>query len=263
MKQTSRAIIFCSWGEQSIAHMRTCLSSPYLPDADIYWVTDQQETPSDLPRNVNILHTDFEGLEGNLRKTVWPQLLPTGYQSYLFLDYDTYVLGDIELGFQKAEQHGMAIGPSTTLEILYDELKPLWQAEGLNLIGQTNFNSGVIFCTMIPETLAVFQKWAELARRYNGQIKSDQFLLNLAMDTLQFNPYPLTQTFNYRGQSSINSRVRIWHHRTYPAPKNLNADPWRRRWVQRGKVRYFIVDHPWLLGSALRWINRHLFSRKT
>ena len=51
-------------------------------------------------------------MDGLLRKTELINFLPENYDSFLFLDSDTVVISDIEMGFTKAELFGIAASPA-------------------------------------------------------------------------------------------------------------------------------------------------------
>ena len=55
-----------------------------------------------------IIEVDFDGSDIN-RKSEMLRHLPEAYDTWLFLDADTRVLKPLDLGFEKARQHGLAI----------------------------------------------------------------------------------------------------------------------------------------------------------
>ena len=72
--------------------------------------------------------------------------MPEGYDTFLFLDCDVHILGDIGLGFEKAERHGLAIVPAPNYNLgEFFGFKHLMAEAGVSAAGQTMYNSGVIF----------------------------------------------------------------------------------------------------------------------
>ena len=98
-------------------------------------------------------------------------------------------------------------------------------AEGITPRGQMVYNTGVIFATPHrPDVRAVFDQTLSLAQKYQDKVWNEQPYFSLAMETLNFNPYTLSPSFNHRGFGElISGSIRIWH--SYePLPKNADVE---------------------------------------
>jgi hypothetical protein len=210
-----------AWGDAYIDEVRCCLRESLLPNCDRVLITDPKTCVKE--GEFRVVRADFKR-KGLFRKTELIRWLPEGYDSYLFIDSDTRVLVDIDLGFQKAEQYGIAVVPAS-----HYSLDQFWgfgevmQKEGVPLQGQLQFNSGVIFLSLREDVKKVLHLWSELGRKYDGTPYSDQPFLTLAMELMHFNPYALSPSYNYRAFGDLISGViRIWHSRC-ALPDNINA----------------------------------------
>jgi hypothetical protein len=224
MADRKRAIVFVAWGETFIAEVLNCIrASTALPDVERILITDQTSAPPD--GIFTVIRPDFK-THGHLRKTELFDILPKGYDSFLFLDSDTLVIADIELGFIKAETHGIAVAPAPHYSrTIIDQLM---EQEGLSKSGQLLYNSGVLFFSPDKRVAEVFRLWGELGKKYLGVYYHDQPFFTVAMEKLNFNPYTLSIDYNYRGVSDrISGIVRIWHSHT-PMPANINQFEARR-----------------------------------
>ena len=232
-----RAIIFLTWGENFAAEVESCLAlSTGIEDYDCFLITD--DATQIRNDRLKVIRARFR-LDGYLRKTELPDYLPDGYDSFLFLDSDTRVLADPVLGFEKAEQFGMALAPAPHYSLdCFWGFDKVMKAENVECRGQLQYNTGVIFFRRSPEVAAVFERWRELGKRYNRECNLDQPLLTLAMEQLALNPYTLSISYNYRGfGEAISGIVRIWHSHG-PMPENINQfeKPWPPRRAIPGEV---------------------------
>jgi hypothetical protein len=144
----------------------------------------------------------------------------------LFLDVDTRVVGDISLGFDKAERHGIAMAQAPHYSLDYfKSFSVVMREEGLEPRGQLLYNSGVIFFRLEERVLKVWDLAHELAHRHPDAPWGDQTYLTLAMELLEFNPYTLTTGYNHRAFGElISGETRIWHS-YHPVPEGLNESP--------------------------------------
>lgn len=218
-----------AWGDVYIDEVRRCVRESLLPNCDRVLITDTKTCVEE--DQFRVIRASFER-KGLFRKTELIHWLPEGYDSYLFIDSDTRVLTDIDLGFEKAEQYGIAVAPAS-----HYSLDQFWgfgevmKAEGVSSQGQLQFNSGVIFFSLRDDVKKVMHLWSELGSKYDGTPYSDQPFLTLAMERLCFNPYTLSPGYNYRALGDLISGViRIWHSR-YPVPEQINTfqAPWPPR----------------------------------
>ena len=188
---------------------------------------------------LGVLANEFTSIQiidiqvGNTReKSRLLELIPAGYETYLYLDCDTLVFDDLSLGFDKAGQHGIALVPAPNYNMCTVRHPSnacsgamIMQRLGMRSLDQMVYNSGVIFFDLqVPSARRVFERWRQLCDLVDLSIAwpDDQILLSIAMKQLAFAPYTLTPLYNYRAKGELAiGKVRIWHsHR--PPPPNLN-----------------------------------------
>jgi len=221
MKKINRAIVFPAWGAEWVDRVSSCIRESQLPEYPLFVVTDATTNVDGLPREVVVVRRDCQ-LSGKARKTEFFNCLPDEIETALFLDADTRVIGDISFGFEKAEQHGIAIVPAPHYSLAdFRDFRQVMLNEGVTPLGQIIYNSGVMFCQPHqPEVRAVFDLTLALAQKYRDRVWSDQTYLSLAMELKHFNPHTLSPSFNYRGFGElISGSIRVWH--SYePLPAN-------------------------------------------
>ena len=219
--KNNRAIVFLSWGAKHIQLVADCIRESRLPDYPLFLMTDESTPVEGLPATVEVIRRPCQ-LSGKARKTEFFPHLPDRIQTALFLDADTRVINDISLGFENAEQFGIAIVPAPHYSLAdFRDFREVMLKEGVTPRGQIIYNSGVLFCTPHrPDVRAVFDLTLELAEKYRDRVWSDQTYLSLAIEQLGFNPHTLSPSFNYRGFGELLSgSIRIWH--SYePLPPN-------------------------------------------
>ncbi len=255
-----RCVVWLAWGAKYVAEAAESRRSISAlgprdparggqPGLKTCLITDAESAARIAPGTFDHVVTAKFALTSYLRKCELWRWLPAEYDSFLFLDVDTRVIGDITLGFDKAEQYGIAMAqaPRYSLE-RFSGFDEIMRAVGMTPRGQLQFNSGVIFFARRPGVEAVMQEWDALARRFGDPTAGkyydlsmtfgDQPYLTLAMEMLDFNPYALSTSFNHRGKGElIDGDVRIWH--SYKSvPADLNAQPnVPYRYVRDGRVR--------------------------
>jgi hypothetical protein len=108
-----RAIVWFCWGERFISEAIDSARSAAAIEADRVLITDAEGATyaKGNPAFTSIIHTRLIHAN-NLDKSRLIDLLPVGYDTFLFLDTDTKIVGDVSLGFEKAEQHGIAMAPA-------------------------------------------------------------------------------------------------------------------------------------------------------
>jgi hypothetical protein len=219
--KSKRAIVFLAWGKKHIELVADCIRESRLPDYPVFLMTDHATESGSFSRDVEVIRCPSE-LSGKARKTEFFNRLPAQLHTVLLLDADTRVIDDISLGFDKAEQNGIAIVSAPHYSLAdFRAFGEVMLKEGVTPRGQMIYNSGVIFCTPHrSDVRAVFDLSLKLAQKYHDRIWSDQTYLSLAMELLAFNPHCLSPSFNYRGFGElVSGSIRIWH--SYePLPKN-------------------------------------------
>lgn len=241
-----RAILYLTWGAGRERAVVESLTGSRLPSCDAYWITDAP--PARAPEGVRVVHASYAVRGGNTPKSELGRFIPPGYDSYLYLDTDTRVIGDIRLGFEMAEKAGLAMVPAVRYALAeYRNGRELMAELGIEEKGQQIYNSGVLFFRRSPEVVELFEEWQRLARRFGERIDSDQLALGLAMERCDVQPVALSASFNCRAYGErLVGDVRIWH--SYdPVPPDLNRYPGVDRRVVRGRVRM------WNGVRRLRW----------
>ncbi len=219
-----RAVLYIAWGEKFVNQAALSAKSRWLDNYDTILITDKNSDTVRVEDHFSkVARVDFKQ-SGHLRKTELIDILPSGYDSFLLLDSDTQVTEDISLGFEKAEKFGIAVAPAPAYSLDYFmKFDFVMKSENIDCKGQLQYNSGVIFFSVAPEVSAVLSKWKELASNYRDRYRHDQPFFTLAMELLDFNPYTLSISYNYRGFGErISGLVRIWHSHGLP-PENINV----------------------------------------
>jgi hypothetical protein len=219
--KNDRAIVFFAWGSDYVERVATCIRESRLPKYAIIVVTDTTTDTKSLPRDIEVVRLVFE-LSGKARKAEFFARTPENLGTALFLDADTRVIDDVSLGFEKAENHGIALAPAPHYSLAdFRDFRQIMIEEGVQPMGQMVYNTGVIFTTpRRPDVRAVFDRTLALAQKYRDKPWNEQPYLSLAMESLSFNPYTLSPSFNHRGFGElISGSIRIWH--SYePLPRN-------------------------------------------
>lgn len=125
------------------------------------------------------------------------------YESTVFLDTDTVVLGDLTFGFEMAERHGIAM---TIAPACYARRRDPEIGDAIE------YNTGVMFFRRSPDVEEVFRVWEELAPSH----RSDQPTFARAMVQTGFNPFVLPRNWNYRGGidfPQVYGPIKVWHSR--------------------------------------------------
>jgi hypothetical protein len=232
------AIVFPAWGEKHIALVADCIRESRFPDYPMFLLTDDSTATNKLSAKIDIVRHECR-LSGKARKLELFAALPNELENVLLIDADTRVIDDISLGFEKAEQHGIAIIPAPHYSLAdFRDFREVMVKEGVTPRGQMIYNSGVVFCTpQDPRVRAVLSRALALAQKYADRIWSDQTYLSLAIELENFNPHTLSPSFNYRGFGElISGSIRIWH--SYePLPKNAGSlEPGYLHRYEKGKL---------------------------
>ena len=118
------------------------------------------------------------------------ELTPDGYESFVYLDADTWVLGDLSFGFEKAEQHGIAVAPAPNYNLSeVFGFASVFEEIGQRRADQMQYNIGVIFFRRAEKVQEVFARWHEICENRGAAFKdNDQPFFTLAMEQLGFLP---------------------------------------------------------------------------
>src|SRR5262245_55520168 len=108
-----RAVVWLCWGNSSVAEAVRSAGSAPIGHLDRLLITDDAgaEQAAQSGAFTSVIRTQLV-YRNNLEKSRLIELLPDGYETFLYLDADTRIMDDVSLGFEKAEQHGIAIAPA-------------------------------------------------------------------------------------------------------------------------------------------------------
>lgn len=189
-----RGVLYIVWGERIEATLERSLAS-------------LQAVHPELPVHVERLPA------GSLHeKTRMGALTP--FESTLYLDADTVVLGNLDHAFDKAEQFGLACSICEA---------PWLRRYGAGEGDSIEYNTGVLFFT--DKARPVFDNWRALAdtpsqSRWTmcdnisrGLSYDDQASFARAVQVAGFNPFVLPINYNLRPSFHRNFflPLRIWH----------------------------------------------------
>jgi lipopolysaccharide biosynthesis glycosyltransferase len=224
-----KAVAYVFWGDDRLTELlRSVASVRKHVTADIIAITDSETANRIAPHRAafdRIITHNFKDYS-NLAKSDVYTLVPPEFASFLYLDIDTVVLGDISYGFSQAARYGVAatIAPHYNLEY-YWGFDSILRSRGIETCEQPQYNAGVLFIHRSAAVAALMRRWSELAWRYGPMhgYKYDQPFLSLAIHELRFNPATLSPAYNYRafGEIAIGP-ILVWHSRT-AVPSDVNA----------------------------------------
>ncbi len=235
-KTHNPCVIYLVWGERAVQEViQTVQNSPGIAKYKKILVTDFETQVPETP-DIEVRRIEFAlPATGYARKSEFWKVLPEGHSSYVYLDSDVWVIGDIDYAFEKAEKHGFALVQANAY--LLDQFKNFHLAleeEGLTAEGLAQFNAGVIFFSNSKEALDVLKLWEQLCEKYllrPGYARMlDQPFLSLALEMRSVSPHTLIRNYNYRpNRDAVIGPVRVWH-LSDPPPANVNAvaRSWRR-----------------------------------
>lgn len=215
----------------------------------------ETEAPKHLGRSIDSIQKHHPGLpfevvhfdpsSSLLDKSRMLDVSP--FETTLFLDADTVVMGDLSHGFDKAEQHGLAC--------CLCECPWARRYEGLKHRGELEeFNTGVLFFTKRMRPL--FDEWKRLAESLNSahhftntskqscvMPANDQASFALAVDSLEVNPWVLPLNWNFRPpwHHTFFGPLKIWHSME-PVPPALSS--WVENAVDSEQVSCAEVRRP-------------------
>ena len=222
-----RAIVWFSWGEGFIDEAIDSARSAAAIEADRVLITDAEgaKYTKNNPAFTSIVQTQLIHAD-NLEKSRLIDLLPDGYDTFLYLDTDTKIIGDVSLGFAKAQQHGIAMAPAPNYNLAeFFNFARIMRELGIEPADQIMYNSGVIFFHLTAAVRLVLERWRDLCATVGAKsdFPRDQPFLNLALERCGVTPYVLSPLYNYRGMGEYAvGNIRIWHSHLAPPP-DLNA----------------------------------------
>jgi hypothetical protein len=221
-----RAIVWFCWGERFIGEAMDSARSAMAIEADRILITDAEGATyaGGNPAFTSIIQTRLIHAN-NLDKSRLIDLLPDGYDTFLFLDTDTKIVGDVSLGFEKAEQHGIAMAPAPNYNLPeFFDFAHIMRELGVEPAGQMMYNTGVVFFRLTAAVRQALERWRDLCATVGAKhdFPRDQPFLTLALEQCGVTPYVLSPLYNYRGLGEYAvGNIRIWHSH-FAAPPDLN-----------------------------------------
>src|SRR5262245_46392696 len=230
-----RAILWLCWGERFVDEAIESARTAATLKIDRFLITTSEHASRARESGAfsSIITTRLLHVN-NLEKSRLIDLAPAGYDSFLYLDCDTRIVGDVRFGFEMAERHGIAVTPAPNYNLEeYFGFKDVMAQVGIKPADRMQYNAGVIFFHLTPIVRRVLERWRALCDAIGASTGfiHDQPFLTLAFEQLDFRPYVLTPLYNYRsmGEYAV-GKVRLWHsHHALPADLNLYDEAWPPR----------------------------------
>jgi hypothetical protein len=196
-----RGILYIVWGDKIEGILNRSIQSvkKYYPEMPIH-----------------IARVDSH--DGLMQKSKMASFTP--FESTLYLDADTVVMGNLDWAFERAEQFGVAC---TINEC------PWLRRYGPEQGDRTEYNTGVIFFSYSArEVFSTWERiapattsgslWLEASGERRGSPFDDQASFAQALLASQWNPFVLPLNWNLRPAAYplIFAPVKIWHDYTDP-----------------------------------------------
>ena len=203
----TRGIISIYWGDRAKLPIERLKKSVEIFHPDLPFEIIEVEAPSGQPSSLH-------------KKSEMFDLSP--FEETLFLDIDTVVMGNLDFGFEKAKQFGLAI---SVCESPWGKRYPkIFTGD------EVEYNTGVIFFT--KKSKEVFSAWKQLANEIDSSIvginesgpytmpANDQGPFALAIEKTGFNPFVLPLNWNFRPMwhRSFFGPIKVWHDYADPPP---------------------------------------------
>jgi len=207
----TRGIVYNAWGEKSLAEARRSAASAKKYGYQTVLLTDEEVSWPEFDV-VHYTMIDRQRVHLNKASNIY-RLAP--FDLTCFLDSDTIVCDELCFGFKMAELHGMAL----TIAPFYDLASvPGWQDHQ----DWIQYNTGVIFFDH-KYSECVFNRWKELCEEHVGGETNDQPHLSRAIFEMEFNPFVLPASWNFRDKWQYwHGRIKVWHSRR-KLPKSIVA----------------------------------------
>ena len=215
-----KAIVWLCWGERFVREAAESARSTAAIEADRILIADAAGAAyaRDNAAFTSVIAIELEH-RNNLEKSRLIDLLPDGYDTFLFLDTDTKIVGDVSLGFEKAEQHGIAMAPAPNYNLPeFFDFARIMRELGVEPAGQMMYNSGVVFFRLTAAVRQALERWRDLCATVGAKhdFPRDQPFLTLALEQCGVTPYVLSPLYNYRGLGEYavgNIRIRHFQNR--------------------------------------------------
>ena len=211
-------VLYYTYGNNFPSDLEKSVNSvrKHNKDLKICWITEIPNHPKKDIFDI-VIESKSNKKYGWHKRT--ESLLSTPFDVTLQLDSDTVILGDLSYGFEKADKFNIAIchapayygktfctNPNKNIYPLHNE--------------QIVYNAGVIFYKKSDITWKVIEKWVEYNDSYD--VAQDQVGLSNSFEVLDFNPFVMSRSWNFRGSffKEGHGPIKIWHSNRKP-PQNI------------------------------------------
>jgi hypothetical protein len=208
MSRESRGVFYIVWGDQADEYLDRSIASLRLHHPDLP-VHVERISPRDPQRSLR-------------EKATMARLTP--FETTLYLDVDTTVMGNLDYAFEQAQRFGIAcrICESPWLR-RYDH----------TLGDQLEYNTGVLCFNQsarrvfdawdrLADTTPASCQWTKLDNILLGSPYDDQASFAAALIECSFNPFALPINYNFRPEydRTVFLPLKIWHD-YIPPPQRL------------------------------------------
>jgi hypothetical protein len=225
-----RGVLYIVWGEKADRYLERSIRSLRIHHPDI-------------PVHCHRVASPVPGREFQ-EKSRMGSITP--FQSTLYLDADTVIMGNLDYAFEQAERFGIAC--------------TINECPWMRRYGQkgeedhTEYQAGVMFFTaaaahvfdawqILAATTPSASRWTLMDNRPRGLAYDDQAGFARALRQCNFNPFVLPINFNFRPLffRSAFAPIKIWHDYMDPSPKLIELSSA----CERGDrpVTYFQLSH--------------------
>lgn len=217
MEEPTRGICYILWGTKNLNEAKSSVGYSYFVRAEhnlkTCIITDSQDpelkTHFDIVKNIDFdKYAEFnlkiqDTIPGILKK--WIVLTESPFDTTCYVDSDTYVMDDLTLGFELAEQYKVCLIISPGMVFHYQDKE------------YVHYNGGVCFFSGKQPELQ--RKIIEIAPEiFNSGHEGDEAVLGIALRRLNMNPAVLPEVFNFSRKGQIHPRpIKIYHSNWFPA----------------------------------------------
>lgn len=222
-KEKNWGVVYYTFGNSFPDEMENSIESirKFNKNLPICWITENPNHPKSKIFDY-VIQSQSKKQHGWHKRA--ESLLLSPFDITLQIDSDTIVTGDLSYGFGKAEKFDLAIchAPAYYGKGFIDftskgSIKPIRDE-------QIVYNTGVIFYKKNERVKSLFDEWI----RFNSQCSTGQCQCGLsnAMESLNFNPFTLSKSWNFRGGMDTEGHgpVKIWHSREKIPPNKINTN---------------------------------------
>jgi hypothetical protein len=199
MAIATRGVIYIVWGDATNEYLDRSIASlkQHHPDLPVHV---QRVTPRDPKRGLR-------------EKCAMAALTP--FDTTLYLDVDTTVMGNLDFAFEQAERFGIACAICES---------PWLRRYGQGARDLIEYNTGVIFFSrsarkvmdrwdQLADIAPAASQWTKLDNVIRGGEYDDQASFGATLREMDFNPFVLPMNYNFRPMyyKTAFLPLKIWH----------------------------------------------------